>query len=82
MSDDIPHTFDIQAFMHCALCQDSKPSNISPTEWSQLDVGVSSRGIQVWCRRHKCNVAHIDFEGHEHPINVGTHLPTDPKKTN
>jgi hypothetical protein len=29
----------------------------------QLDVGFTDIGLQVWCRRHDGNVAHIDFEG-------------------
>ena len=31
--------------------------------YSQLDEGFTDIGLQVWCRRHDGNVAHIDFEG-------------------
>ena len=31
--------------------------------YSQLDVGFTDIGLQVWCRRHDGNVAHLDFEG-------------------
>jgi hypothetical protein len=25
--------------------------------------------LQIWCKRHESNVAHIDFEGANHPAN-------------
>ena len=31
--------------------------------YTQLDVGFTDRGLQVWCRRHDLNVCHIDFAG-------------------
>ena len=31
--------------------------------YSQLDIGFTSIGVQVWCRRHDVNVVHIDFAG-------------------
>ena len=30
---------------------------------SRLDIGFTSIGVQVWCRRHDANVVHIDFAG-------------------
>ena len=32
-------------------------------EYSRLDIGFTSIGVQVWCRRHDANVVHIDFAG-------------------
>ena len=31
--------------------------------YSRLDIGFTSIGVQVWCRRHDANVVHIDFAG-------------------
>ena len=57
----------IVAYMHCKLCLDDKPDEFSPAEWSSLDVGWTPFGLQVWCRRHNCNVANVDFQGLKHP---------------
>ena len=32
-------------------------------DYSRLDIGFTSIGVQVWCRRHNANVVHIDFAG-------------------
>jgi hypothetical protein len=32
-----------------------------------MDVGFTDWGVQVWCRRHKVNVVHIDFQGQKIP---------------
>ena len=32
-------------------------------DYSRLDIGFTGIGVQVWCRRHDANVAHIDFAG-------------------
>ena len=32
-------------------------------DYSRLDIGFTSIGVQVWCRRHDTNVVHIDFAG-------------------
>ena len=32
-------------------------------DYSRLDIGFTSIGVQVWCRRHDVNVVHIDFAG-------------------
>ena len=66
----IPTTYEIKAFMHCARCLDELPEGQSPREWGQLEVGWTSIGLQVWCKRHECNVVHMDFEGHKHPATV------------
>ena len=34
-------------------------------DYSRLDIGFTSIGVQVWCRRHDVNVVHIDFAGHK-----------------
>lgn len=30
-------------------------------DYSCLEVGISARGLQVWCKRHNRNVAHLDL---------------------
>ena len=32
-------------------------------DYSRLDIGFTSIGVQVWWRRHDANVVHIDFAG-------------------
>lgn len=53
-------------FMHCRHCVHEMPPNTSPADWSRLEVGWTTKGIQVWCQRHNQNVAHIDFQGVKH----------------
>lgn len=57
---------DILMFFHCAKCLEEKPDSMSAREWSQIEVGWTTPGVQVWCRRHNCNIMHVDFEGQTH----------------
>ncbi len=63
----------ISMYLHCGKCLEewkNNPNintNQSPTEYSQLEVGYTKWGIQIWCRRHNLNVLHVDFEGVKHP---------------
>jgi len=52
---------EIHTFLHCAKCLSEKPPNISARNWSLVEVGLTSKGIQIWCRRHEANIVHIDF---------------------
>ena len=63
----------IESYLHCGKCVDEIPGDISPRDWAQLEVGWTVEGIQIWCRRHECNVMHMDFEGHQHPADVTVH---------
>lgn len=65
-----PATLEIELYLHCGLCLKQKPGSQSPEEWARLAVGWTPHGLQVWCVRHGCNVAHIDFEGQQHPANT------------
>lgn len=71
---DIPATNEITTFMHCHRCMNELMNDdeieLSPRDYAQLEVGFSKLGLQVWCKRHECNVVHIDFEGEQHPANV------------
>lgn len=57
----------IYRYIHCGKCLNEIPKNKSPREWSELECGFTEHGIQIWCKRHECNIVHIDFEGKKHP---------------
>lgn len=57
----------ISSYIHCGKCLNELPKDVAPREWAQHEIGFTKKGIQVWCRRHSCNVMHIDFEGVQHP---------------
>ena len=54
---------NVTMFLHCKLCLEEKPPGISPRDYSELEVGFTAPGFQVWCRRHEANVINVDFEG-------------------
>ena len=70
----------------CTRCADEVESGeadlTSLSEYGQLDVGLSSMGLQVWCRRHGTNVVHVDFEGRQPPMDFRALLPRTPVDTN
>jgi hypothetical protein len=74
---DIPSTRSIGAFIHCGQCLTERPADISPRDYGRLEIGFTKLGIQVWCRRHECNVAHIDFQGAKHPANTRVAQPAE-----
>jgi len=61
--DEVPNTNEIEMYFHCALCLEEKPGNESPMSWQRIQVGFTKWGVQVWCVRHDCNIAHVDFQG-------------------
>ena len=72
MAIDKTVTNEILMFIHCKLCLDERPSDLSPREYAELEVGFTTPGIQIWCRRHEVNVMDIDFEGAgPFPGNIG-----------
>jgi hypothetical protein len=66
-----PFPNEISGYLHCGRCMEDLPPGISPKEYQRVQVGKTPRGLQVWCTRHDCNILHIDFEGHQHPADVG-----------
>jgi hypothetical protein len=46
------------------VCGKCKEENQQPN----ITVGSTAYGWQVWCNNHNCNLAHIDFQGRQHPI--------------
>jgi len=61
MENTVPN--EIVSFMHCKVCLDERPPDLSPREYAQLEVGFTKPGIQIWCKRHEINIMHVDFEG-------------------
>ena len=49
-----------QGTLHCRLCAEDKPKGVKWVDFEQIEVGVcKAGGIQIWCRRHKINIALI-----------------------
>ena len=47
----------IEGFIHCAMCADELPNDLSHREYASLEVGWTDDGrFQVWCQRHEINV--------------------------
>ena len=72
-----PATLSIIDYRHCRKCFEEVAEIVrrtkqsqSPATYARYDVGFTAIGLQVWCRRHKINIMHIDFEGHTHPVNL------------
>lgn len=70
MNDKKPNDKHITAFIHCALCLQEKDHAVSPAEFARFEIGWTKFGFQVWCRRHDCNVLHVNFEGQKHPADT------------
>lgn len=66
----IGNEIQIEQFLHCGLCIKELPEGVSPKEYQSVQVGWTKQGLQVWCKRHDCNVVHIDFQGACHPANT------------
>ena len=45
-----------ELFMHCRLCLQEKPPDVTPQDWARLSVAQTTFGLQVWCVRHNVNV--------------------------
>jgi hypothetical protein len=67
MSRSIPAANSIKLFFHCGNCMPNKPADQSPSEWSSIEAGWTTLGLQVRCKRCDLNIVHIDFEGQKHP---------------
>ena len=55
------HPNNIFIYQHCAQCSVEQPDGYSMAEWARLSVGITERGLQVWCERHNLNVFELDF---------------------
>lgn len=68
-------TNQIVLYGHCRDCIAELPEGVSPQQFVRLEVGMTRRGMQLWCQRHDQNVLNIDFEGHKHPAITTTAEP-------
>jgi len=60
----ISNDHNIEQVLHCGACvRESLSVGKDPSDYVTLEVGLTSIGVQVWCRRHRINVVHIDFGG-------------------
>jgi hypothetical protein len=55
--------------IYCTYCKAELPKGVAIDRWQWISVGLTPKGIQVWCNRHHANLLHIDFERHNHPTN-------------
>lgn len=76
---DIPDTNEIEMFMHCSMCMHEKPKGISPKDFCRINAGWTKLGFQVWCVRHDCNIAHVDFQGMQHPAVLTARIKEKPQ---
>ena len=67
---EISNANEIVQYLHCALCVDELPDDESPQSYTSYEVGYTKQGIQVWCKRHDCNVIHMNFDGHKFDVNM------------
>lgn len=54
-------TKQIIKFFHCTKCMDAIPTSQSPEKWARLNIGITKKGVQVWCTRHDKNVALLEW---------------------
>lgn len=52
----------IHTYFHCAQCLKEKPVNQTPREHARVQAGLTDSGIQIWCNRHRRQVAHFTPE--------------------
>lgn len=70
----------IEMYLHCGKCIKEIPNGVTPREYTNYEVGWTKQGLQVWCKRHECNVVHIHFEGQKHPANTRIKADKEEKK--
>ena len=61
-------SLNIDSYVVCSKCAEEvahiKPK-ISLQDYASVDIGFTRWGLQVWCRRHQTNIAHVDFNGQQ-----------------
>ena len=57
----------IEEPIYCSACMEEYYEKLRPykslSDFMELEAGFTILGLQVWCKKHKRNVCHIDFEG-------------------
>jgi len=80
MEKKVSNNNAIEMYLHCNKCLseiNDTGMKITPKDYAKISIGFTDVGIQLWCDRHDCNVAHIDFEGHQHPANTSAEKEKD-----
>ncbi len=54
---------EIRFFAHCRSCAQQKPVNQSPSEWARIDAGLTERGLLLWCKRCRKEIALFTPDG-------------------
>jgi hypothetical protein len=76
------NTNEIKFYLHCLK---EKPSDQSPSDWMQLEVGWTPHGLQVWCKRKvklaKLSVCECGFPLLHENIPLGTDYDIEPVLT-
>jgi len=49
----------ITAYFHCRECIKELPKGTSPSEYQNVQAGLTEQGFQVWCKRHNVSVCHF-----------------------
>lgn len=60
-NSDVTEPCTIFRFLHCEKCLKEMPRGEKPATWARLNVGMTPKGIQIWCERHSCSVDHVMF---------------------
>lgn len=74
--EELTNELAIELYFHCALCMKElnelkdESKFMSPRDYAQVEAGWTVKGFQVWCKRHDCNIVHIDFQGQKHYANT------------
>ena len=68
---NIPVSQQGAAYLQCKLCLAELPDGISPSDFARQEVALTDVGIQVWCKRHECNIVQISFRDHGLGYNTG-----------
>lgn len=59
--------YNIQHKIVCVKCENEELNSHSENllEYTNIEVGFTEIGLQIWCRKHNVNICHIDFNGNK-----------------
>jgi hypothetical protein len=47
----------------CRLCIAEVPLDIPLKQYQSVEMGMTEKGFQLWCKRHACNIVNIELNG-------------------
>ena len=69
----------------CAACMDEFSKGLSDAaslrDFMRMDIGFTTRGLQVWCQRHDRNIVEINFDGQMPEADFRSLIPKDKNKS-